>query len=116
MTSVHAFFDRLEKVVPEYTSPSRAILLSAGVTACLLAVMSVYIFELRRETNQQYLSIFERKQWILVAIATIVGAVVLQGWLTQTIYNTMLIMKNPGHAASLQWFKMYAAAFTGGFT
>ena len=107
--AVNVFFDRMSNTLPEYVSPTPALLLSILITAVLLLLLRPTI-EKQRKLAMASDATADQLTHILSVTMTGVLGLVLVGAIRDKIFNYQMIVANKQHFANVHWTHEYAQA------
>jgi hypothetical protein len=107
--AVHAFFDRVENLLPRYVSRTPSMLIAFLVSVTLLYIFRTPILE-DREANKDEIDPVKRYRWILWAGILFVVIGFVRDAVQQTVHRTMNLRVNSQHFANTFWLREYMTA------
>jgi hypothetical protein len=107
---VHAFFDRVEALLPTYVSPLRAAAYGAGAAVVMLALLAP---ELRRRLARLRAG-NDAPRRLLVHLGVVLASVLTVGLVSRgvgdLVFASEMIFANKRHFALQHWVGRYAQA------
>jgi low affinity Fe/Cu permease len=107
--AVNVFFDRMSTTLPEYVSPTPALLFAILITSVLLLLLRPTVEKQRKIAMA---SDATADQLTHILSVTMLGALglVLVGGIRDKIFNFQMIVANKQHFANVHWVHEYAQA------
>ena len=113
--AVNIFFDRMSTTLPEYVSPTPALLLSIVLTAVILSLLRPTVEKQRKIAMASDATADQLTHILSVTMLGVLG-VVLVGGIRDKIFDFQMIMANKQHFANVHWVHEYAQAMVPSFS
>lgn len=107
--AVHAFFDRVENLLPRYVSRLPSMVVGFVVSSVIVYFFRTPILE-DREANKDEIDPVKRYRWILSMGILFVVTGFVRDAVQQAVYRTMNLRVNGQHFANTFWLREYVTA------